>query len=367
MKRLALSLALLSVALAAYLMFWPVPIEPTRWTAKPSPGYTGVHAANTRLSNLTVVPLGADTAPEHIVLHTDGKLYLAVDNGKVLRMKPDGTDQELFATTGGRVLGFDFDAAGNLIAADAIKGLLAITPAGAVTVLANTVEGDPIRFADAVVVAANGKVYLTDATTRFSPADLGLKQASLHDIVEQSGSGRVIEYDPATKAARIVVHGLNFANGIALTRDQAHLLVVEMARYRVWKIGVDADQLDIRQATPQASVLLDNLPGFPDNLLRGRDGRVWLGLASPRLALLDDMSDAPALRKLLLRLPPVMRPPPPPYGHAIAFTDDGTIVEDLQDPTGAFPEVTGITETDERRYVQSLNPMGLAWLERTEP
>ena len=62
------------------------------------------------------------------MLARDGKLYAAVASGNILRMKADGTNQEVFADTGGRVLGFDFDAAGHLIAADAVKGLLAIRP-----------------------------------------------------------------------------------------------------------------------------------------------------------------------------------------------------------------------------------------------
>ena len=54
-------------------------------------------------------------------------------NGNILQMNPDGSAQEIFANTGGRVLGFDFDAFGNLIAADAMKGLLSISPEGRIT------------------------------------------------------------------------------------------------------------------------------------------------------------------------------------------------------------------------------------------
>jgi hypothetical protein len=31
-------------------------------------------------------------------------------SGNIVRMNPDGSAQEVFANTGGRVLGFDFDA-----------------------------------------------------------------------------------------------------------------------------------------------------------------------------------------------------------------------------------------------------------------
>ena len=95
-------------------------------------------------------------------------------SGNLLRMEPDGGKQEVFANTGGRVLGFDFDAQGRMIAADAMKGLLAITADRRVTVLADRVSpNDPIRYANSVVVAPDGTIYFTDASTRFSPARMG--------------------------------------------------------------------------------------------------------------------------------------------------------------------------------------------------
>ena len=359
------------VAVAAYLAAWPVPIQPVAWTAPAAPGYQGVHAPNQRLAQLNIIDLKGEVGPEHIAFGKDGKLYTTVLSGNILRMHADGSGQEVFANTGGRVLGFDFDAAGHLIAADAVKGLLSIAPDGKVTVLADKVDGDPIRYADAVVVAQNGKMYLSDASTRFAPKDWGgTFEASVLDILEQASTGRVIEYDPATRSTRVVARGISFANGVALSQDEKHLFVNETGKYRVWKIAVDANDLDIgqlngrtsSQPSPQARVLLDNLPGYPDNLMRGQGGKVWLGFAKPRGAAIDNMAGKPWLRSLTLRLPRALWPIPQPYGHVIAFTDDGKVVADLQDPSGAYPETTAITETADRLYVQSLHAHGLGWL-----
>jgi len=38
------------------------------------------------------------------------------------------------------------------------------------------------------------------------------------------------------------------------------------------------------------------------------------------------------------------------------------VVADLHDPQGAYPEATGVTETPERLYIQSLHAPGLGWL-----
>ncbi len=363
MKKLFLTLALLLVALAAYLSLWPVPIKAVTWSAPAAPGYVGAHAVNNKLAGLKIISLGKEEGPEHIVLAKDGKLYTTVASGNILRMNPDGSAQEVFANTGGRVLGFDFDASGNLIAADAVKGLLSISPDKKITLLTDKVGSDRIRYADAVIVARNGKMYVSDASARFAPADWGgTFEASVLDILEQSATGRILEYDPATKITRLVAKGFSFANGVALSQDEQTLFVNETGKYRVWKIAVLANGIDVMAKSDQASVLLDNLPGYPDNLMRGLDGKIWLGFAKPRNPTIDNLAAKPFMRELTLRLPRSMWPIPKAYSHVIAFTEDGKVVADLQDPSGAYPETTAVTETPERLYIQSLHAKGLGWL-----
>jgi len=232
-------------------------------------------------------------------------------------------------------------------------------------VLADQVNGDPIRYADAVVVARNGKIYFSDASGRFAPASWGgTFEAGVLDIIEQRSTGRILEYDPTTRATRVVVHGLSFANGVALSQDEQSLFVTETGKYRVWKVAVAADQLDVTRGSPQATVLFDNLPGYPDNLMRGQDGRIWLGFTGPRSPKVDAMADKPFLRSLTLRLPRALWPVPKPYGHVFAFTEDGRVVADLQDPSGAYPQTTGVTETADRLYVQNLHLKVLGWKAR---
>ena len=364
---------LLIAATILYFAVWPVPVQPVAWESQASPGYTGAHAANTRLANLQRISIGGDTGPEHLAIGKDGKLYAAVASGAILRMNPDGSEMSAFVNTGGRVLGFDFDAQGNLIAADAMRGLLSISPAGEITVLADKLAGDPIRYADGVVVAKTGKIYLSDASTRFAPKDWGgTFEASVLDILEQSSTGRILEYDPATKAIRIVAKGLSFANGVALSANERQLFVAETGRYRVWRIDVNASELDVRTTSGMSGathIVLPNLPGYPDNLMRGlptKDGKptLWVGLAKPRSALVDSMAARPWMRELTLRLPRFLWPIPPRYGHVIAFTEDGTILQDLQDPSGAYPETTSVLETQDRLYIQSLHAKHIGWMKR---
>ena len=366
LRKVAGTVGLSLLAAAAYLCLWPVRANPVSWSAPQSVGFTGPYAPNTRLSGLRKIEIGNEAGPEHIAIGPDGKLYAAMTSGNLLRMDPDGGNQQVFANTGGRVLGFAFDAEGRMIAADALKGLLAIGADARVSVLADQVSSDdPIHYADAVVVAPDGTSYFTDASTRFSPARWGgTYQASVLDIMEQSATGRVLAYAPTTKRVRIVAHGFSFANGIALSTDGKSLFVNETGRYRIWKVDSAANNIDIRSGSAQAKVLLDNLPGYPDNLMRGRDGRIWVGLFKPRNPAADSLAQKPFLRKVLLRLPRFLLPLGNSYGHVFAIDEDGRVTANLQDPSGAYPETTGATETADRLYIHSLHAHGIGWLPR---
>ena len=219
--------------------------------------------------------------------------------------------------------------------------------------------GAPIRYADAVVIAADGRMYFTDATRRFSPRELGTFDASVLDILEHSCTGRVLVYETAAARASLVVGGLCFPNGVALSGDERHLFIAETGEYRIWKVAVAARGLDARSALAsgyaRARVIASNLPGFPDNLTRSADGRLWTGLTKPRAAAIDRMASTPWLRSLTLRLPKTLWPVPPTYGHVIAFDEDGRVVSDLQDPAGRLAETSGVTEHGGRLYVHSLH------------
>lgn len=366
LRRLAWAAAIVLAGAAAYFALWPVPIEPVSWPAPTPPGYTGPFAPNTGLANLQSLDAGGEVGPEHIAIGTDGKLYAAMHGGHLIRMAQDGGSREVFATTGGRVLGFAFDAQGRMIAADAMKGLLAIAADRTITVLADHVTpDDPIGFADAVVVAPDGIIYFSDASTRFTAVQWGgTYEASVLDVLEQSASGRILAYDPASGKTRVVAHGLSFANGVALAEDGHTLFVNETGQYRIWKIDGRANDLDVRSGSPQARILLENLPGYPDNLMRGQGGRIWVGLFKPRNPAADSLAEKPAMRKVLLRLPRFMLPLGKSYGHVFAIDEDGKVVESLQDAAAAYPQTTGATETADRLYIHSLNAPAIGWLPR---
>jgi sugar lactone lactonase YvrE len=346
---------------AAYLLFWPVPIEPVAWDAPQSAGLVDPFEANDRLRKSRLIDLGEHEGPEDVAADRNGLIYTGTFNGLIIRMQPDGSNIEIFAETGGRPLGIEFDAAGNLLVANSYLGLQRVSPDGGVEILTDSYDGEPITYADDVAVAANGMIYFSDASAKFGAMKSGGSyQASLLDILEHGGHGRVYRYDPNNDTTTVVMDGLNFANGVAVSENQSYLLVNETASYRVWRYwlsGPDAGK---------SEVIVDNLPGFPDNINNGRNGNFWIGLVAPRVQVLDDLSGKPFVRKILQRLPAVLRPEAVPSSHVISITGDGDVLMNLQDTAATVPALTGVFETRNTLWLTSLFGNQLAYLDKDD-
>ena len=344
MRALRWTLAVVIGLTAVYLLLWPVPVDPVAWDAPRGPGFTGQFARNDRLAALEILPMAGNHGPETIAVDAAGRVYAGVAEGRIIRL--DGSAVEAWVDTRGRPLGLKFDHGGNLLVADAYRGLLRITPSKSIEVLATEADGIPFRFTNSVDIAADGKVYFTDSSSKFGAREFrGTYSASLLDLLEHGGHGRLLVYDPTTRKARTLVRGLNFANGVAIAHDGSYVLVAETGSYRILRYWIEGGRIE---------PLLENLPGFPDNLSTGMDGRYWVAFASPRNKLVDALSNAPFVRKMAQRLPAVFRPKAVMYGHVAAFDGNGRIVVSLQDPKGRSGLTTGATETRDFLYVSNL-------------
>ena len=358
MRRALAAAGLLLAALLAWLLLWPVPVEPQAWQAPANPGHADPFAPDPRLRAAAALDLGGRVGPEDAALGPDGRLYVGTDNGEILALRPDGSGLTVFATPGGRPLGLEFDIAGRLLVANAYLGLQRIGPDGRVEQLLGEVDGVPLGYADDVAVAADGRVFVSDASTRFAAAEHGgTYAASLLDILENSASGRVLEYDPASGGARVFANSLSFANGLAVSDDQRWLYVAETGRYAIWRYPLGGGEREL---------VIGGLPDFPDNLNNGLRGRIWVGLIAPRVPALDALAGRPFLRRVVQRLPAALRPAAEPHSHVIAIDADGNVLMNLYDTGAALQALTGVLETTDALYLTSLFAPALGRLDKRD-
>jgi hypothetical protein len=177
------------------------------------------------------------------------------------------------------------------------------------------------------------------------------------DVLEHRPYGRLLAYDPATGTTRLLRDGLYFANGVALSADGSYVLVNETTAYRVQRVWLRGPRAG------QAEVVIDNLPGMPDGISRGSEGRFWIAIYTPRVAALDAMLPRPWLRKVVYRLPMFLQPAPIRHAMVLAIDGDGAVVDNLQDPAAdSFSPVTSVEEHGPWLYLGSLERDHLARL-----
>ena len=342
-KRLLLLVVVLLAACTAYLLLWPVPISPVAWTPPAAPGLTGDYQQNDRLAGTDRLSLGTGFAPEDVAIDAENRIYAGIDDGRIMRLQADGTRPELFANTNGRPLGLKFDGSGNLIVADSIKGLLSIGQAGEVSILSTEADGIAFRITNDLDIAKDGTIYFTDASSRFPLTNYKA------DILEHQSTGRLLTYDPVSKKSHVLLGGLSFANGVAISPDQSFVLVNETGKYRIHRVWLT------REKHGQSEIFIENLPGFPDGISSNGKDKFWLALVTPRDATLDKLLPHPFLRKAVWRLPPFLRPAPKRYSFVLGLDTNGRVVANLQDgSSGCYAQIANAVEHDGFLYFGSI-------------
>lgn len=338
------------VLLLGYLLFWPVPINPVAWQAPTAPELTGDYAINDRLATVTRHAQGVGLGPEDVAVDSDGNIFVGYVDGRLVRFDADGNNPDLLANTNGRPLGLAFDQDGNLIVADAEQGLLKVAMSGKIEVLSTEADGVPFRFTDDVDVAADGRIFFSDASSKFGPA--------LHardDILEHGGHGRLLMFDPASGETTTLLSNLEFANGVAVAPDQQSVLVTQTGSYNIIRYWIAGERAG------DSEIFFDNLPGIPDGMSSNGRDTYWVALFAPRNALLDHLSDLPFLRKMAFRLPMWMQPQPATHAFILGLSLDGRVTHNLQHVgADSFYPITSVEEVNGKLYLGSLTQPAFA-------
>jgi sugar lactone lactonase YvrE len=316
-------------------------LQAVAWYPEARPAMSGVLAVNTELQKAELLAQGRLHGPEDIAVDAQRRVHAGLEDGRIIRL--DGDAVVTLANTGGRPLGMMFDAAGNLIVCDAWKGLLQLTPEGQLSTLVSEVDGVPLAFTDDLDIALDGKIYFTDASTKYHQPDYVL------DLLEGRPYGRLYVYDPATRKTTLLLDQLYFANGVALSKAQDAVFVAETYRYRIRKLWLRGERAG------QHEIVADNLPGLPDNINSDRNGIIWLAMPTPRKPIADMSARYPWMRELVIRLPRFFLPKPDRYGLVVAMDEQGRLLKSLHDPSGdRLRMITSVTPSQGLLYFGSL-------------
>lgn len=324
-------------------------IDPVRWqppASRPLPPPDPTPA-------LTLVEIPG-TAPEDVVVDAAGAIWTGVEDGRIITVGADGSSPRVVADTGGRPLGLAFTRDGRLLICDSHRGLLRYDPnTEQLETLVAEVAGRPLTFCSNAVESADGTIYFTESTDRFHYEHY---KAS---VIEARGSGSLMRRSPDGEVS-VLATGLHFANGVTLTADESAVVFAESTGRRLskyWLTGPHRGSI-----TP----LVTELPGHPDNISTGRDGRIWVAMVSDRNALSDWLSPrAPILRKLLWRvLPYRWLPDPTSVVWLVAFdADDGRVLTQFRSTDPRFGLATGVVESGGRLWMGRIAGPGLAYFQ----
>ncbi|QYN21855.1 SMP-30/gluconolactonase/LRE family protein [Amycolatopsis sp. DSM 110486] len=300
--------------------------------------------------DVTVVPVNGH-APEDVVVDAEGRVYTGVDDGRILRVAPDGRRIDVLGDTGGRPLGLELYG-DDLLICDARAGLLTMPLAGgAVRTLATSAAGLDLVFCNNAAVATDGTIYFTDSSRRF-----GIDRWR-DDLIEQTAGGRLLRRAP-DGSIDLIADGLQFATGVALPPDESFVAVAETGEFRVtrfWLHGTRQGQRD---------TLVADLPGFPDNIATGSDGLIWVTQASVRVPALDAIRSLPAsLRAAVRSLPAALQPAPKRKVGVLGIAADGAVEHERWGEIPGFHMLVGVREHAGRLWFGSLEGNAIAHTE----
>ncbi|MFJ4714265.1 SMP-30/gluconolactonase/LRE family protein [Streptomyces sp. NPDC088785] len=258
--------------------------------------------------------------PEHVTTDDRQRILTGVEDGRILRVDPRPPyPVEQIGRVPGRPLGLTALPDGRLLVCDAEAGLLRLpADGGPPEVVADEVDGRPLRVCSNVASGPDGTLYFTSASDRHP---LTRWRA---DLMERTATGRVLRLEPGGRP-EVLADGIEFANGVVLAPDGTHLIVAETGARRLLRVRLTGE----RAGRPE--VLRDRLPGYPDNLTLGAGGEVWVALAAPVNPLLEAARHAPPrARRVLGAAAHTLRPPVPRVARVLAFTSDGVLRHDLR-------------------------------------
>ncbi len=337
------------ITLAFVGLFYSCAIKPLAWHAPEKPAFVNEIEFNKRLTQATKIDLLGYAGAEEFAMDSKGNIYCGAHKsekdfsaGAIIKITPEGRAEE-FLKTDKWVTGLQFDLSNNLIALMNGVGLIKIKSDKTIdTLLMHTPGGEPLLMGTGLKIASDGKIYFANmsSTNETSPKYINKL------ILEMKPTGGIYCFDPISNKTTIISSGNYFGNGLELACDESFLLVSETSKYRIIKYWLKGEKAGTSE------ILLDNLPGFPNNISRRRNGNFWIGFTTKRNDQLDQIHHKPGMKKFVYGLPQFMQPKAEKFGMVLEITQQGKIVQALFDTKGkTVTEAGAVSEWNNSLYL----------------
>ncbi|MGH7802909.1 MAG: SMP-30/gluconolactonase/LRE family protein, partial [Candidatus Binatia bacterium] len=186
------------------------------------------------LANVRVLATGFRGA-EGVAVDRDGFVWGGGNDGVIRKLSPDGRLSEV-AKVEGLPCGLAFDRGGELFVASAGVGVLAVSPSGAVRLVADRADDVRLVAANFPVFGADGSLYVSNSTD-FAPTDM---ERFMAELSAPAPKGSIVRIRPNGKAD-VVARGLYFANGLAIDPGEEALYVLQSTRQDCLRLPLRAD------------------------------------------------------------------------------------------------------------------------------
>ncbi|XP_057466604.1 protein STRICTOSIDINE SYNTHASE-LIKE 4-like [Actinidia eriantha] len=299
---------------------------------------------NSRLQRVIKLGEGLVETPEDVWVDKNGILYTATRDGWIKRLHRNGSWEDWRKFDCKSMFGITITKSGSIIVCDCEKGLLKFDEDG-VTVLTSHVNGNEIRLAGDVIEASDGSLYFSVGSTKFGFHNWHL------DLLDGKPNGQLLKYDPSSKDTSVVIDGLYFANGVALSADQDYLVVCETWKYRCLKYWLSGEDKGKTQ------IFVDNLPGGPDNINLAPDGSYWIAQLQLISSRFEFVHTSKVFKHLIATFPGLYElvKGVDKKAMVVNVAADGKIIRSFDDPTGEVMSfVTSALEFDDHLYLGSL-------------
>lgn len=346
------------ILLAAVIFYLiPSPIDPRPYYfPEPPPKLEGVLAINKKLQLAEKWFEGEIEGPESFAVDKSGMLYTGLADGRIISFK-NGESWKTVARTGinssqcgsfeleplcGRPKAMKFDSDGNLVLVDSHKGLLKVHIAsGEVETLVSSehgADGVSFKFLNGLDISKDGTIYFTDSSTKWD------RRYHKYEVMEVNKLGRLLSYNPRTKVVKTLKDQLCLPNGISLSADESHIMIVEMSVAQITKFHLKGTKKG------SAEIMTIGLPGFPDNIHLNSKGTFYVGLAAMRYkgmgtigSFLDLVGPYPAVKKVVAKILPLSWYKYFFISHAmfIEVDSNGKILASFHDPTAKVIKCVG--------------------------